>query len=313
MLISVIVAIYNVDLWLESALDSLQRQTYRNIEILLIDDGSTDGSGFTCDSFASKDSRVKVIHKVNGGVSTARQAGLEAMSGDYVIHCDPDDYMETDMIEKMVEKACETDADIVTCDYFRNDEYMRFEYKDGKDLLGKYIKNQLFPFCWNTMIKCSFIKQNSIKYSPLWLSHSEDGLFVARALAAGAKTVHVEKALYHYMVRPNSLSNSFSRKSYDSMVAVVEELQKLLDEKNSSNLYNRKRFVKQVAFETHRFSEVRNRFPEINDAVFWGSNSDRFSIDSLLAKSMVCPPWVVWIEFWLHKNVKSILYLLNKV
>lgn len=268
--VSIIMAIYNVDAWLNRALQSVLSQSYSHIEVILVDDGSTDKSGLICDDMAKKDSRIKVIHKTNGGVSSARQVGLETAKGDYVIYCDPDDFMELDMIEHLVTTAKNSNADIVTCDYFRNEEIVNFVYDNGSDLLEKYVKNQLFPFCWNCLVKNSFIRRNQLQYTPLWLNHSEDGLFVARVLAKQATTAHVARPLYHYILREGSLTHSFSDKSYNSIIAVVKELQNIQQDKSEDLLYSRMKYVKQVAFETHRFSDVRNLFPEINIRISGG-------------------------------------------
>ena len=100
-LISVIVPVYNVEQYLTKCLESIVSQTYTNLEILLIDDGSTDGSGEICDRFASKDSRISVIHKANGGVSTARNLGMELCTGEYIMFVDADDYLSKNAIEHL--------------------------------------------------------------------------------------------------------------------------------------------------------------------------------------------------------------------
>lgn len=97
--ISVIVPIYNTEKYLAKCLDSLINQTFQRLEIILIDDGSTDNSGQICDEYAVKDDRIKVIHKTNGGVSSARNAGLDVVTGSYIAFVDPDDYIDSDMYE----------------------------------------------------------------------------------------------------------------------------------------------------------------------------------------------------------------------
>lgn len=116
--VSVIVPIYKAESYLYKCIDSLLTQTLADIEILLIDDGSPDGSGMICDEYARKDSRVKVFHKSNGGVASARQCGLDHACGEYVIHADPDDWVESDMLQSLYEKAVEEDADMVICDFY---------------------------------------------------------------------------------------------------------------------------------------------------------------------------------------------------
>ena len=116
--VSIIVAVFNVEKYICRCVDSLLKQTYHNIEIILVDDGSQDNSPEICDEYAKRDDRIKVIHKPNGGVSSARQAGLDAATGDFVIHADPDDYVDADMVELLLSEAINTNSDIVTCDFF---------------------------------------------------------------------------------------------------------------------------------------------------------------------------------------------------
>ena len=116
-LISVIVPVYNVRPYLAEALDSVLNQTYRNIEILIIDDGSTDGSSELCDAYARKDTRIRVVHQKHGGVSAARNTGFDLMSGDLVASLDSDDAFRPDMLSRMLTAMKENDADIVVCKY----------------------------------------------------------------------------------------------------------------------------------------------------------------------------------------------------
>ena len=114
-LISVIIPVYNTEKYLEQCLDSVAAQTYSNLEIILVDDGSTDGSGKICDLFAARDERVKVIHKENGGVSEARNAGIGISTGRYISFIDSDDFMYPDLIRKLYERITETSADLCIC------------------------------------------------------------------------------------------------------------------------------------------------------------------------------------------------------
>lgn len=114
-LISIIVPVYNVEKYLSKCVESIQRQTYRNIEIILVDDGSPDHCPEICDRFAKEDSRIKVIHKKNGGLSDARNAGLEAANGAYLAFVDSDDYISNDMIEKMYCRILRDRSDMAIC------------------------------------------------------------------------------------------------------------------------------------------------------------------------------------------------------
>jgi glycosyltransferase involved in cell wall biosynthesis len=115
-LISIIIPVYKVEKYLEQCMNSVFNQTYRNIEIILIDDGSPDRCGLMCDEYAVKDSRVKVVHKTNGGVSAARNKGLEEADGDWILFVDSDDWVESDVCEVALKTAMENNADIVMFD-----------------------------------------------------------------------------------------------------------------------------------------------------------------------------------------------------
>ena len=114
-LVSVIVPVYKVEKYLSKCLDSIVNQTYKNLEIILVDDGSPDNSGKICDEYAQKDSRIKVIHKENGGLSSARNAGLDIATGEYIAFADSDDSVHLDFVEKLYRAIKEENADIACC------------------------------------------------------------------------------------------------------------------------------------------------------------------------------------------------------
>ena len=118
-LISVIVPIYNVEKYINRCIDSIIEQTYTNLEIILVDDGSTDNSGSICDEYAKKDNRIKVIHKENGGVSSARNVGLDTAIGQYITFVDSDDYIEKKYCEILLKTLKKQKADCVACGYNR--------------------------------------------------------------------------------------------------------------------------------------------------------------------------------------------------
>ena len=111
--ISVIVPVYKAEAWLARCVDSILAQTFRDLEVILVDDGSPDGSGALCEGYAAADSRVKAIHKANGGVSSARNAGIEAASGEWVAFVDSDDWLEPDYLERLADRLTGPDCDVV--------------------------------------------------------------------------------------------------------------------------------------------------------------------------------------------------------
>ena len=126
-LISVIVPVYNMEQYLERCINSIKKQSYSNLEIILVDDGSTDHSADMCDTYAQEDQRIKVIHKVNGGLSDARNAGLAIATGAYIGYVDSDDWIEPQMYQKMYEACIENEAQVAVCRYAKvySDETIR--------------------------------------------------------------------------------------------------------------------------------------------------------------------------------------------
>ena len=154
--ISVIVPVYKVEPYLRKCLDSIAGQTYQNLEIILVNDGSPDNCGAICDEFAAQDKRVRVIHKENGGVSSARNAGLAVAMGDWIGWVDSDDWIESDMYSYMLKKAVEYGADIVACG--------RSEHCQGRDVVRGWGKEQVL----DTQAALELLLKNDIMQSYLW-------------------------------------------------------------------------------------------------------------------------------------------------
>ncbi len=157
--ISIIVAVYKAESCLRRCVDSLLAQTFQDYEILLVDDGSPDRSGEICDEYARKDNRVRVFHKENGGVASARQCGMNNARGEYVIHADPDDWVEPNMLEELYGKAKEENADMIICDVWR-DTSKKSTYVTATVMYIRALcdaKKMLFHSCigscWNMLVK----------------------------------------------------------------------------------------------------------------------------------------------------------------
>lgn len=162
--ISIIVPVYNVEQYLPRCIDSILAQTFTDFELLLIDDGSNDNSGKICDEYAEKDNRIRVFHKGNEGVSSARQIGLEKANGQYSIHADGDDWLESNMLERMYKMANTTNADIVISDFYI-DKYEQSLYirqqttkKTSTEILKDILVGQLFGALWNKLVRHSLYK-----------------------------------------------------------------------------------------------------------------------------------------------------------
>ena len=168
-LISVIVPVYNVEQYLDRCVNSLVGQTYQNLEIILVDDGSPDGCSVICDNWARKDSRVIVIHKNNGGLSSARNSALDVCSGDVIAFVDSDDWVEPDMFEKMLESMQEHDADIVQCSVLKTyengqsvliDKGLPTRVFSGETALHDFLyhRNRMTSAVWNKIYKASLFR-----------------------------------------------------------------------------------------------------------------------------------------------------------
>lgn len=286
--VSIIVAVYNVEKYIRRCLDSLQSQSHKNIEVLLIDDGSKDTSGNICDEYASNDTRFIVIHTENSGVSKARQTGLDAATGDYIIHADPDDYAEANMIEGLLSEAIDKQTDMVSCDFYLDGKYYKQGYTDEKDFLAKIINIRIISACWNILVKRSFIVEHDIRFTPDWLNQSEDFLFMARLLTAGATAIHLDKAFYYYWsYNSQSLSNKRSLKKIKSLIVAIEELQKIANPKNYNDFIVRKKHVLNLIFNERFYDLLKRTYPEIHQRLITeGHNSSIHSQDYCLALAL---------------------------
>ena len=216
--ISIIVPVYKAETYLHKCIDSILLQTFTDYEVILIDDGSPDNSGQICDNYANKDSRIKVIHKKNEGVSKARQKGLDNSHGDYIIHADPDDWIEATMLEDLYSKAIETDADMVLCDYYENigDSQKYITQKPTKEtpecVLEGLLMQQLHGSCCNKLVKRICFHKYKICF-PNNFNLGED-LYVNAILCSKIQNIkYLPKAYYHYELglNNNAYTSSYSK------------------------------------------------------------------------------------------------------
>lgn len=243
--ISIICPVYKAESYLHKCVDSILAQTFTDWELILVDDGSPDTSGTICDDYAANDSRIRVIHKQNGGVSSARQAGLDSAQGEYVIHSDPDDWVEPTMLEELYAKAISEDADMVICDFYVNSGDIQTYRKQEPTALDHItIMNELFVHlhgsCWNKLVRRSCFEKYSVQFTP-WLSFCEDLCLNVQLLKFNIKVTYVPKAYYHYVVDVNG--NSIVKKlSYESLsydLQVYELLDKITREYPAHDLFER--------------------------------------------------------------------------
>mgnify|MGYP002702625549 CR=1 FL=1 len=233
--ISVIVPVYKAEKYLHRCVDSLLAQTFTDFEVLLIDDGSPDRSGEICDGYAAGDNRVRVFHKKNGGVSSARQFGIDNARGEYSIHADPDDWVEPDMLEELykVAKKDGTDADMVICDFYVNfgkkQTYRKQEPSDlNNKVIGRELFQQLHGSCWNKLVRRACYSENNIEF-PERISFCEDVIFNVRLLQHAQCIRYVPRAFYHYeqTTNDNSIVHSYSMERYEEDCRLLKIVQTL--------------------------------------------------------------------------------------
>lgn len=215
-MVSIIVPIYNIEGYIRECIDSILAQTYPDFELILVDDGSPDNCGRICDEYAEKDVRIKVIHKENGGLTSARNAGLSVAKGDWIMHVDGDDWIEPDMIESLIEAAKATEADLVFGDFMKYGPYAGY-YKlptwsiDKKDSMSRYIAYMMTTI-WGSIAKRSLYTEHCLK-SPDGVSYCEDFHLIVRLCHFAKKIVNVHRPFYHYRYRPTSIMSNMSRKT----------------------------------------------------------------------------------------------------
>ncbi len=239
-LISVIVPIYNVEEYLDRSVRALLNQTYQNLEIILVDDGSTDNSGKMCDDFAKEDARVRVFHKENGGSSTARNVGIREARGSYIGFCDSDDYAEPDLYENLY-KVFQENNDVVIAQamtsIFSEDGKLVFgPYRDSGNV--NYIsREEMFrmlmmhvgdsSFC-TKLIRADYMKQFLFPEGEL----NEDFELLLRMLDGVEGIYSLEKSGYNIILRGNSNTRSVFRKAYyNAMIANSNKAYKIMEEK----------------------------------------------------------------------------------
>ena len=228
--VSVIIPTYNVENYIEKCLNSIINQTLHEIEVIVINDGSTDKSSKIVDEISKKDSRVKLVNQDNAGVSKARNKGMMLAQGDYITFVDPDDYIEINMLEKLYMTAEKYNCDIVQCNYTidNNGKYRPIsqDIKPNKVLkeqeIVKYLKNGLIEgslatYVWDKIFKRSYLKEHNLKFRED-LNMFEDWYFIMDAISYLSKFAFLQDSLYNYRITSNSLSRKYISNHEDLIV-----------------------------------------------------------------------------------------------
>ena len=253
--ISVIVPVYNTEKYLHRCIDSILAQTFEDFELLLIDDGSKDNSGAICDEYAARDSRVRVFHKENGGVSSARNLGLDNAVGEWIAWVDSDDYIAPNMYECLYETAKRDEADIVYCNFFIDygDEKIRYRLapssKDKHSMLVGWI-SEYWTVLWTSLTKRSLYENNSLRF-PYDFNFCEDFWMSLELRLCSKRVDSIDDTLYFYnrcneisiISRPQDLLLDDKKKAYYAIFSSLK----------NKGLFNKyKKYLYWRIVETHQ-------------------------------------------------------------
>ena len=226
--ISIIIPVYNVEKYLERCLDSVLNQSYKNLEIILINDGSTDNSLDICLKYAKKDNRIKLINQNNSGISEVRNKGLEAAKGEYIAFVDSDDVIDKDMFKTLYNNLLKYDSDISSCNYkifhnkinFDKEEYYNKIFTKEESLKDIISNGVLTNFLWNKLFKKELF--NNIKFPKNMIY--EDMYVMPKIIEKTTKIVYTNQILYGYFQRENSYVNSFDEDKNKNYFLVINNV-----------------------------------------------------------------------------------------
>ena len=312
--ISVIIPVYKAENYIERCAVSLFEQSLQDIEYIFVDDCSPDRSieilNDTLCRYPCRQSQVTIVrHLLNMGVGTSRQDGFNSANGDYVIHCDPDDWADSGMYETLYNKAVASHADIVICDYIMEYEH-RSEIKsfnikntDSHFLLGELVNGNLHGGLCNKLVRRNFIVQNDIKFTP-GLNICEDLIYCIKLMQANPTVIYLKAAFYHYdkHSNPNSMTLLSTSHNIDQYYGWSKAFDEAIRDKNSKIYRTGFTYIAYWAFTHHIFSgrEYRKRYCKTLNLLFFNDRSIIIRIITILsALGLYSPVYklYVWIKY----------------
>lgn len=326
--ITIIVAVYQAEKWMRRCLDSIVAQSFTDWECILVDDGSTDGSGAVCDEYAARDSRFRVIHKENGGVSSARQTGLDNARGKYVIHADPDDYTHPDWLKSLYNKATDEDADMTLCDFiFLYDDHSCeykgcIKYDHNEDILEDFLLQRILTSLCNALVRKECFDRYNISFPP-GMTHCEDALIKCMLIVNDIKVAYLPSVLYYYDCRTNgdSLTKKTNLQYLRSCKLFIDSIAPFTtDERYGEGLYHRKRKFKETLFSMQGKwpYDIQKTYPEINeryleefkDAKFL---SQRYGMALCLKGHPTLGRFIFHSVIWIKDRMKRLPFLSERI
>ena len=323
--ISVIVLVYKTELYIEQCAVSLFEQTFGDIEYIFVNDCTPDRSmeilSTVLDRYPDRKSQVKIVeHKTNRGSAAARNTGLNAVRGEYVIYVDSDDWIESDMLEKLYKKACETDSDIVICDFYamfsHHEKHIRQQPRSlaPHDITRQLLHKELLPALWNKLVRRQLYTVNNIRMEDN-VNMGEDMSMIPRLTYYAHRIEYINSPFYHYRIlNPLSYTNNISVKTLQDIQRVVEILASFF---NAHAEFIRDIFIFKVLTKNHLFVCCKTlqdyqtinalypelaHYPELDEKIAWYYR-DAYR----LATQYKC-----FIGYRFAKIVKKVLEVLKK-
>lgn len=268
--ISIIVPIYNVEQYLRKCIESLINQTLKEIEVILVDDGSPDNCPQICDEYAQKDERIKVIHKQNAGVSAARNSGIEIATGEWLAFVDADDWVEENIYEEAYKRTLEGDPDLVLFNFFYN--YKKCEMVNenipkedfitmDSQIIEKLRLSLMHPFYapydskfasmaapWNKIFKASIVKEKNIKFPVEVKGVFDDGLFNLYYYDYVKKVNFFNMPLYHYRILSTSMLNKYKANRLEINELVFKKIEEYMKEKQVNETFHKAYYARIVTY-----------------------------------------------------------------
>lgn len=332
-LVTIIVPVYNVEKYIYECVDSLIKQTYKNIEIILIDDGSKDKSGAICDNYAASDARIKVIHKQNEGLGFARNTGLKAAQGKFVTFIDSDDKADANLVENLVNGIYEANGDTCIGGFKRISEngVICFEERYDKAVFeGKNVYNNLFArmlgsapdkhdairmSVWNVMYSMDIVRRHNIEFPSERVFISEDIIWDSEYYKYAKKAIVIDSTAYNYRITPGSLTQKYKPDMLEKICVLYNEMcNRLSGDKTKITRLQRQFFVnlkacikQENSSVSHKSNvEIKTAIKEIvNNCVVHTVSGEYLRVIHQRKQKMFV--WAV------RYKCVTLLYLLNKV
>ena len=317
--VSIIVPIYNVEPYLRRCIDSVINQTYANLEIILVDDGSPDKCSQICDEYAAKDNRITVIHKRNGGLSDARNAGLQKVSSEYIFFVDSDDFITQDCIEIFISESRKKNYDVLIAQHTNapntrcNDKKTTKEISTNLLIAEAFCKTIFLPCAWNKLYKTSFIKKNSIAFHKGILF--EDQLWSIHWVTKASNICIIPHITYIYNTRNASIMSSCRMdlpRCLASWERIISEYNRILSNSNLPQQLKYNIFIQKIeeslSYAKTNFLQFKDLYERIQKDLSIQSLYEHYKTNSItknaLYKLFGSLPSILF-QFLLYFHIKT--------